>query len=189
MLKLKQFNPDALIFHWAGTPTFAFVDQLYDSGMGKRVVVYGIGDYSAPDFPARTAPKTNLHLVHAITNKAAITPLTVPFFEAYEKATGKAPPYYAVQQYDSMLLMFEGLRRVKELTGDVAKDRQAIRDALDTITQSKPVTATRGTLHFEPLEKGHRVLAPAAVVQIQSGERVLVWPAGPAAGKFIDPRK
>jgi len=189
LLKIRQFGADAIIFHHSGTPSYAFVDQLYDSGLAQKAVVLGTGDYSTQEFLDKTAPKTDLHLSQVITFKAPITPVTIPFYVAYEKLARKVAPYQAIQQYDGMLMMLEGLRRMNAPTGGLVRDRQALREALDTITQQRPVTAIRGRLYFLPLEQGHRAVAPSAVVQVQGNQNVMMWPPEGVTGKFIDPRK
>lgn len=189
ILKLRQFQPDMVYVLLVGTHVYAWADQAAAAGLGKSMVIFGDSDYADPTFPQKTGAKTDLHLANAVTFEAPITSLTLPFFQDYRQKYNAAPAYYAVQSYDGMLMMFEGIRRAGKLTGKVAEDRAAIKAGLETIVKDKPVTGVRGNLFFAPLAEGRTVPAEVAVVQFQGGKRVLIWPPGPAAGKFVDPRK
>jgi branched-chain amino acid transport system substrate-binding protein len=188
ILKAKQFQPDLIYAQLSGANCYALADQLAASGVTKGRVVFGDSDWGDPAFLQKTGPKTNLQLAHAVTFEAPITPLTVPFFDGYKGKYNVGPPYYAVQTYDAALLLFEGIRRAGLVTGKLAEDRAAIKAGLDKITKEAPVTGARGNLYFTPLAEGHAVPTDLAVVQFQSGNRVLVWPLGPGVGKFVDPR-
>lgn len=187
ILHIREFDPDLLYVLFAGAQTYAFVDQLAASGLNDEMIVLGDSEYGAPDFPQRTGDKTDLHFANAVTFEAPITELTLPFYETYRERFGFSPPYYAVQTYDAMLMMIEGLRRMEKHTGDLAADRAALRDALDTISKDDPVTTTRGEAFFLPVPEGHKVKADVAITQFQDGKSVLVWPKGPGASEPVDP--
>jgi len=189
LLKIRSFSPDVLYVLFAGAQTYAFVDQFAASGLGEKIVVFGDSEYSSPTFQQKTGNKSNLHLANSVTYKAPITKLTLPFYEAFKNFHGTYPPYYSVQTYDGMLMMLEGIRRAGKITGNMSKDRKAIRNGLKKISKNNPVLATRGQLSFSSLETGHRVAADVAVIQYQNGNSKLVWPAGSGSVAFIDPRK
>ncbi len=189
LLRIRKEAPDLIYVLLVGANTFAFVDQFAATGLGKKIVVLGDSDYGDPAFPRKTAGKTELHLGNAVTFEAPITNLTVPYFQDYKKKAGQGPPYYAVQQYDGMLMMFEGIRRAGNLTGNLAKDREAIKNGLSKITKDNRVLGVRGRLFFSPVSEGRRVPADIAVVQFKNKKAELIWPRGPAAKPFTDPRK
>ena len=51
------------------------------------------------------------------------------FVKAYKKKFSSVPDQFAAQAYDALYIMAEGIKKVK-LTGDINKDRNALRDAL-----------------------------------------------------------
>lgn len=187
ILRVKSFGPDILYILFAGAQTYAFVDQFAAAGLSDKMIVLGDSEYGAPNFPERTGDKTDLHFANAVTFEADITPLTKPFYGAFRAKHDISPPYYAVQSYDAMLMMLEGLRRMPAITGDLAADRMALRDALDTISAEDPIVTTRGTSYFLPISEGHKVAADVAITQFQDGKSVLVWPEGPGAATPIKP--
>jgi branched-chain amino acid transport system substrate-binding protein len=187
ILHIKSFAPDLLYVLFAGTHTYAFVDQFAAAGLNHKMIVLGDSEYAAPNFPDRTGEKTNLQFANAVTFEAPITPKTLPFYNHYREKYKMSPAYYAVQTYDAMLMMIEGLHRMPKYTGNLTADRTALRDALDTITKDKPVVATRGNAYFLPVSEGHKVFAQIAITQFQNGKSVLVWPEGSGASKPIPP--
>lgn len=187
ILNIRSFKPDVLYVLFAGTQTYAFVDQFAAAGLNDKMVVLGDSEYGSPNFPKRTGAKTNLQFANAVTFEAPITSKTLPFYKAYRDKYNMSPAYYAVQTYDAMLMLIEGLHRMPKITGDLAKDRTALRDALDTINKDKPLETTRGNAYFLPVAQGHKVFAQIAITQFQNGKSVLVWPEGPGASKPIPP--
>lgn len=187
ILRIREFNPDVLYVLFAGAQTYAFVDQMASAQLNDKMIILGDSEYGAPDFPKKTLGKTDLHFANAVTFKAPITELSLPFFDKFEQKNGIPAAYYAVQTYDAALMMIEGLKRMPEITGDLAKDREALKDALETITPEKPVTTVRGVSYFTPLDTGHMVAAEVAITQFQDGQSVLVWPEG--SGTVTPPLK
>jgi branched-chain amino acid transport system substrate-binding protein len=60
------------------------------------------------------------------------TPANNSFIIAYTKKYSAAPDQFAAQAYDAMHIATEALKKVK-LTGDLAKDREAVRAALPAV--------------------------------------------------------
>jgi branched-chain amino acid transport system substrate-binding protein len=54
------------------------------------------------------------------------------FIAAYQKAYGTLPDQFAAQAYDAMYIVNQALRKMK-LTGKLAADRKALRDALPSV--------------------------------------------------------
>lgn len=187
ILRIREFNPDVLYVLFAGAQTYAFVDQIASAQLNDKMIILGDSEYAAPDFPKKTTSKTNLHFASAVTFRAPITEVSLPFFDTFQERYNIPAAYYAVQSYDAALMMIEGLRRMEKITGDLETDRNALRDALETITPEKPVTTVRGVSYFTSLETGHMVAAEVAITQFQDGEAVLVWPEG--SGTVVPPLK
>jgi branched-chain amino acid transport system substrate-binding protein len=188
LLQIRRFDPQVLWVLLTGTQSYQFVDQFAASGMVKRMLPLGDSIYGSELFRNKNGAKVDYHMANAITDRKPFTDLTLPFYDAFKAKTGNNPPYYAVQTYDGMLMMIEGLRRMPRITGDVAADRVALRDALVSISDAKPVKGARGMLGFAPLEKGRTVPVRPVIVQYQPDNRTtVIWPLD-QAGKFMDPR-
>ena len=188
LLQIRRFDPQVLWVLLTGTQSYQFVDQFAASGMVKRMLPLGDSIYGSELFRNKNGTKVDYHMANAITDRKPLTDLTLPFYDAFKAKTGNNPPYYAVQTYDGMLMMIEGLRRMPRVTGEVAADRTALRDALVSISDAKPVKGARGMLGFAPLEKGRTVAVKPVIVQYQPDNRTtVIWPLD-QAGKFVDPR-
>jgi branched-chain amino acid transport system substrate-binding protein len=188
LLQIRRFDPQVLWVLLTGTQSYQFVDQFAASGMIKRMLPLGDSIYGSELFRRKNGEKVDYHLANAITDRKPFTDITLSFYDAFKAKTGNNPPYYAVQTYDGMLMMIEGFRRMQRITGDVAADRTALRDALVSINDAKPAKGARGMLAFAPLEKGRTVPVKPVIVQYQPENRTtVIWPLD-QAGKFIDPR-
>jgi branched-chain amino acid transport system substrate-binding protein len=60
------------------------------------------------------------------------SPKNKAFIAAYKQKFGAEPDQFAAQAYDAMYIVAEALKAVK-LSGNVEKDRQALRDALPAV--------------------------------------------------------
>jgi branched-chain amino acid transport system substrate-binding protein len=188
LLQIRRYDPQFLMVLLTGAQTYQFVDQFQASGMVKRMLVLGDSIYGSDLFRSKNGSKIDYHLANAITERRPFTDITLPFYDAYKAKTGTNPPYYAVQAYDGALMMLEGFSRMTSVTGDVAADRTALRDAMASINEQKPVKGARGTLWFSPLEKGRTVPVSIVITQYQPGNKTeVVWPLE-QAGPFVDGR-
>lgn len=188
LLQIRLFGPQFLFVLLTGPQSYQFVDQFSDAGMIKEMLVLGDSIYGSDLFRSKNGSKVDYHMANAITQKKPLTPLTIPFYDAFFKKVGFNPPYYAVQTYDGMVMLLEGLKRMSAFKGDVAADRTALRDALVSIDNNKPVVGARGTLAFSSLETGRRVPVTPVITQYQPNNVTeVVWPLN-QAGKFLDPR-
>jgi branched-chain amino acid transport system substrate-binding protein len=188
LLQLRRYDPQFLMVLLTGAQTYQFVDQFHSSGLVKRMLVLGDSIYGSELFRTKNGAKIDYHLANAITERRPFTDITLPFYDAYKAKTGNNPPYYAVQAYDAALMMLEGFSRMPSLSGDVAADRTALRDAMVTIDKARPTKGARGVLYFTPLESGRTVPASIVITQYQPGNRTaVVWPLQ-QAGRFEDPR-
>jgi branched-chain amino acid transport system substrate-binding protein len=188
LLQIRRFDPQVLWVLLTGTQSYQFVDQFAASGMVKRMLPLGDSIYGSELFRNKNGTKVDYHMANAITDRKPFTDLTLPFYDAFKAKTGNNPPYYAVQTYDGMLMMLEGLRRMPRIAGDAPVDRTALRDALVSINDARPVKGARGMLGFAPLEKGRTVPVKPVIIQYQpNNQTTVIWPLD-QAGKFIDPR-
>jgi branched-chain amino acid transport system substrate-binding protein len=188
LLQIRNFQPQFLFVLLTGPQSYQFVDQFDSAGMIKEMLVLGDSIYGSDLFRSKNGAKLDYHMANAITQKKPITTMTIPFYDSFFKKVGFNPPYYAVQTYDGMIMLLEGLARMAKISGDVASDRTALRDALVSINAEKPVLGARGNLSFSSLETGRRVAVAPFVIQYQPNNTTeVVWPLD-QAGKFLDPR-
>jgi branched-chain amino acid transport system substrate-binding protein len=166
LTKIKQANPDVIFLpnyynevplqiqqaHRLGiTATFIGSDSWGSEDLiklgGKDVDGYFFSTHYARDIPA---------------------PATQKFISAYTAAYGSVPDDVAALTYDSFGLLFEALKTANKI------DRQAVRDALATLSHYEGVT---GTLQFK--EGSGDPIKSAVILQIKDGKFVYYATANP----------
>jgi len=188
LFQIRRFDPQFLIALLTGAQTYQFVDQFQASGMVKRMLVLGDSIYGSELFRKKNGSKIDYHLANAITERKPFTDITIPFYDSYKAKTGNNPPYYAVQAYDGALMMLDGFTRMPAITGKLAADRTALRDAMVTITPARPTKGARGMLSFSSLDSGRTVPVQIVITQYQPNNKTAIaWPLD-QAGPFLDPR-
>ncbi len=94
------------------------------------------------------------------------------FVEKYEKRFGEKPTYHAAGAWTGLQVTEAAVKAAGSF------DPEKIREAMASI----PVYTVRGL--YKPNEQGMSPMDGLAI-QIQNGERVIVWPAYQAEGKFL----
>lgn len=131
LTKIKGTNPDAIVLSALlaeGAPIMVQARQL---GINLPIIG-GNGMNSVKIFDlASGADSNNLWIGSpwSIENKA---PGNVQFIEAYKAKFNAAPDQFAAQSFDAMHIVAQALKNV-QITGDLAKDRLALRDALPVV--------------------------------------------------------
>ena len=131
LTKIKATNPDAIVLSALlaeGAPIMVQARQL-----GLNVpVIGGNGMNSVKVFELAPGAASNdlwIGSPWSIENK---TPENSRFIEAYRAKFGAAPDQFAAQSYDALHILVEALKTVK-LSGDLAADRPALRNALPAV--------------------------------------------------------
>jgi branched-chain amino acid transport system substrate-binding protein len=112
--------------------------------------------------------------------RVPLSPVTVPFWDAFVKRFGRKPVYTAGGAYDAIRAYAEAVTR--------AKTTQA--DAVIKELEKTNMLSTSGRLAFDDnhdLKYGPGFAMPMMVQWQQGGERVVVWPKDKVNGKFILP--
>ncbi|MEF7614482.1 ABC transporter substrate-binding protein [Aquincola sp. MAHUQ-54] len=141
LTKIKATNPDAIVLSALiaeGAPIMVQARQL-----GLNVpVIGGNGMNSVKVFELAKGASDGLWVGSpwSIENK---TKENSAFIDAYNKKFGAAPDQFAAQAFDAMQIATQALKTVK-LTGDLAKDRVALRNALPEVS----VTGATGAFKF-----------------------------------------
>jgi branched-chain amino acid transport system substrate-binding protein len=113
-------------------------------------------------------------------------PVTAAFVKAYTtKYDGARAGVFSSQGYDNMLVILDAIRRAGKPTGNLQKDRDAIRDALPKTS----LKASQGLIEFD--KTGQLTKARSMAVQVQKvqgkAQPVAIWPTELATGTYQPP--
>lgn len=128
---------DAVFVSFSGSAAIQFIQQYKQFGLGKPLIAQGnTVDEStlAATGPAAVGMITTLHYSAALDN-----PANKKFVEAYQKAFGHEPSYYAEGVYVGAMVLKAGLEAVKGNTADRAALVKAMRAASIEDTPRGPV--------------------------------------------------
>ncbi len=127
LTKIKGTNPDALVLSALlaeGAPIMVQARQL-----GLNVpVIGGNGMNSTKVFDLAKGASDGLY-VGSPWSASNTSPENVKFIAAYKAKFGGDPDQFAAQAYDAMYIVVQALKKTT-LTGNLAADRTALRDAL-----------------------------------------------------------
>lgn len=131
LTKIKGTNPDALVLSALLAEGGPIMVQARQLGMNIPVIG-GNGMNSVKIFDLAPGGASNnlwIGSPWSIENKTAEN---TKFIDAYNKKYGAAPDQFSAQAYDAMYIVSQGLKKIK-LSGDLPKDRAALRDALPDV--------------------------------------------------------
>ncbi|MGI6247099.1 MAG: ABC transporter substrate-binding protein [Pseudochelatococcus sp.] len=131
LTKIKASGPDAVVLSALlaeGAPILVQARQL---GIDLPFIG-GNGVNSVKIFELAKGASDNLW-VGSPWSASNDTPENAKFIAAYTKKYGFAPDQFAAQTYDALHIVAEALRKV-EVSGDIARDRAALRDALPDVS-------------------------------------------------------
>ncbi|SAI70023.1 ABC transporter substrate-binding protein [Bordetella ansorpii] len=131
LTKIKGTNPDAIVLSALLAEGGPIMVQARQLGMNIPVIG-GNGMNSVKIFDLAPGGASNNLWVGSpwsIENKTAEN---TKFIDSYTKKYGAAPDQFSAQAYDAMYVVSQALKKIK-LSGDLAKDRTALRDALPDV--------------------------------------------------------
>ena len=131
LTKIKGTNPDALVLSALLAEGGPIMVQARQLGMNIPVIG-GNGMNSVKIFDLAPGGASNnlwIGSPWSIENKTAEN---TKFIDAYSKKYGAAPDQFSAQAYDALYIVSQGLKKIK-LSGDLPKDRTALRDALPEV--------------------------------------------------------
>ncbi|MFE7228793.1 ABC transporter substrate-binding protein [Nocardioides sp. NPDC057577] len=139
--KVKESGADAIFAAYAGKEAEAFVTQYRESGLAKRIRLYGPGFLTEGDVlsalgGAASGVRTALHYsdtMDSLMNDA--------FVKDYRKAYDATPTVYSVQAYDAAAALDKALG----LSDDV--NRNEVADSLGSVGT---IVSPRGNWSFDP---------------------------------------
>lgn len=185
LLKAKSFGAQ-VIFIWMDMPESSIMlKQYYD--MKLPALPYGfINAAEQPGFAAATEGKgeyTMVHLVNAGNAPAPVTPLTMPFCEAYKKKFNIEPEGYGTSS---------SYQAIYTLVSTIEQAGSTEPDKVIAAMEKTDMVGVYGKVKFD---KNHQIVAsldPAEgavpqVIQWQKGKRETVFPEKIATAKLILP--
>lgn len=174
LTRLAQIKPDAVFAFFAGGGAVKFVKDYAAAGLAKDIPLIGSGFLTDGTLAAQGAAAegimTTLHYADTLDN-----PTNRKFREAYKAKFGKEADIYAVQGYDTGLVIAGALDATK---GDTS-DRQALLAAIRGVTVDSP----RGQWTFSPAQNP---VQDIYLRQVKDGQNVMV---GVAAEDLADPAR
>lgn len=132
------------------------------------------------DFFTRVGGKAVSETTQIGFMRVALSPVTVPFWDAFVKRFGRKPVYTAGGAYDAIRAYAEAVTR--------AKTTQT--DAVIKELEKTSMPSTSGRIVFDEnhdVKYGPGFVTPVMVQWQQDGERAVVWPKDKVNGKFILP--
>ncbi|WP_299533848.1 ABC transporter substrate-binding protein [uncultured Herbaspirillum sp.] len=130
LTKIKAGNPDAIVCSCLAEEAANIILQTRALGM-KQPFIGGNGLNSPKLFEIAKDAGDNT-LMGSPWSAENQTPANKAFMAAYKAKFGSDPDQFAAQAYDAMYIMADAIKGVK-LTGNLAKDRDAVRAALPAV--------------------------------------------------------
>lgn len=174
LTRLAQIKPDAVFAFFAGGGAVKFVKDYAAAGLNKEIPLIGSGFLTdgtlAAQGDAAEGVITTLHYADDIDN-----PVNQKFRADYKSKYGKDADIYAVQGYDTGLVIVQALEATK---GDTS-DRKALMAAMHGVTVDSP----RGTWTFSAAQNP---VQDIYLREVKGGHNVTI---GKAAEQLADPAR
>lgn len=130
LTKIKASNPDAIVLSALiaeGGPIMVQARQL-----GLNVPIIGGNGMNSTKIFDLAKDKSDGLYVGSPWSASNATPENTKFIKAYNDKYKAAPDQFAAQSYDALYIAAQALKTVK-FSGNLAKDRTAVRDALPNV--------------------------------------------------------
>ncbi|MEI2418228.1 ABC transporter substrate-binding protein [Orrella sp. JC864] len=131
LTKIRGTNPDALVLSALLAEGAPIMVQARQVGLNVPVIG-GNGMNSVKIFDLATGNASDNLWIGSPWSIENPSPENTRFIEAYRAKYNGAPDQFAAQAYDAFYIVVEALKKVK-LSGDLAADRTALRDALPDV--------------------------------------------------------
>ncbi|RPJ01525.1 MAG: ABC transporter substrate-binding protein [Deltaproteobacteria bacterium] len=183
--KLKELKPD-VTFNIASTTEAALIQkQAKELNFVTQWIGVG-GQFTEAYFKmcgtiCQYAMGSSLEPTLAMKN-----PVVADFVKRYEAKYQKARPgIFSSQGYDNIMAIMDAIRRTGKLTGDLQKDRDAIRDAL----KKTSIQLTQGKIEFDKNGQVYTVIPSPVQVQVAGGKPQLfiIYPPDRAGSAYQEP--
>ena len=183
--KLKELKPD-VTFNIASTTEAALIQkQAKELNFVTQWIGVG-GQFTEAYFKmcgttCAYAMGSSLEPTLALKN-----PIVADFVKRYEAKFQKARPgIFSSQGFDNIMVIMDAIQRTGKLTGDLQKDRDAIRDAL----KKTSIQLTQGKIEFDKNGQVYTVVPSPVQVQVVDGKPQLfiIYPPERAGSAYQEP--
>ncbi|MGD9123895.1 MAG: ABC transporter substrate-binding protein [Desulfarculaceae bacterium] len=185
--KLKELNPD-VVFNIASTTEAALI-QKQAKELNYATQWIGVGGQFTEAYFKMTKSICEYAMGSSLDpTKAMKDPVTAAFVKAFwKKYPGKRPGGFTSQGYDNLMVILDAIKRSGKPSGDLAKDRKKIRDAL----VSTDMKLSQGHVKFDKTGQVYTVIP--SVLQVQLDDKCLpdtqiIFPPERAAFKYQQPK-
>lgn len=180
LAKVKDSGAQFLVVLLSQASSDVFVKQWYDARFPVPIGGVDVKSMDA-DFYQRVGGKAISEITGNLSVRAPITAKTVPYWDAFVRATGRSGPVYTGPgSYDAVYVYAEAVARAKTVDADAVIKELEKTDML----------GTSGRVQFD---ENHDVKAGPGLVSLvfvqwqDKGERVIVWPKETRTGRAILP--
>jgi branched-chain amino acid transport system substrate-binding protein len=183
--KLREMKPD-VTFNIASTTEAALIQkQAKELNFVTQWIGVG-GQFTEAYFKmagtmCQYAMGSSLEPTLAMNN-----PIVADFVKRYEAKYQKARPgIFSSQGYDNIMVIMDAIKRTGKLTGDLQRDRDAIRNALAKTS----IQLTQGKIEFDKTGQVYTVVPSPVQVQVVDGKPQLfiVFPPDRAGSAYQEP--
>ena len=192
MTKVKATNPDYfLMVAVSTTDAILLTRHAKEIGIRPRAFVGFGGGFGVADFPKQLGPLAQNVFSSAAWSGNPNDPEVKAFYEKFHKKYGIYPKEHEVEGYAAIYIIADALKRAK-LTGDLARDRDAVRQALLT-TDMRTVFGKvkfgkyKGPLGDEYTNQNVHSPEHSVMAQWKDGKLLNVWPKDNAETKYVFP--
>ena len=175
LTEIASVKPDAVACFFAGGGAVKFVKDYAAAGLKEKIALYGSGFLTEGVLPAQGEAAegllTTLHYADSLDN-----PRNKAFRAAYARTYRTEPDVYAVQGFDTGLLLAQALDKVK---GDIANQKAVI-----SAMESAVIDSPRGQWK---MSRAHNPIQDIYLRRVEKGDNKVVgiaWKAleDPARG-------
>jgi branched-chain amino acid transport system substrate-binding protein len=194
MTKVKAQNPDyVLLVAVATTDAILLTRHAKEIGLRPRAYVGFGGGFGVADFASQLGPLSQNVFSSAAWSGNPNDPDTKAFYEKFHKKYGIYPKEHEVEGYAAIYILADALERAK-LTGDLQKDRDAVRAALlgtdmKTVFGKVKFGNYKGPLGDEYTNQNIYSPEHSVLAQWKDGKLLNVWPKENAETQYTFPDK
>ncbi len=183
--KLKELKPD-VTFNIASTTEAALI-QKQAKELNFVTQWIGVGGQFTEAFFKMCGTTCQYAMGSSLEPTLAMkNPVVADFVKRYEAKYQKARPgIFSSQGYDNIMVIMDAIKRTGKLTGDLQKDRDAIRDAL----KKTSIQLTQGKIEFDKAGQVYTVVPSPVQVQVVDGKPQLfiIYPSDRAGAPYQEP--
>ncbi len=185
--KLKQLNPD-VTFNIASTTEAALI-QKQAKELDFVTQWIGVGGQFTQAYFEMTGANCEYAMGSSLEpTKAMKDPVTAAFVNAYQKKyPDSRPGIFSSQGYDNLMAIFDAVKRAGEPSGDLKKERTAVRDAL----KGTDLKLSQGQIKFADNGQVDTVIPSTVQVQLDDkcqADTQIIYPPDRAAAEYQTPK-